>query len=104
MQHAVGHVTLLGWLWIWKGQLRCSWYQSQQTLRHSSQCKLLVRRMAPEGKALASATTPGPSLRLGALFPKLDAFDAFHAPNCLNALHRVDDATQHYAALIGNRD
>ena len=25
MQHAVGHVTLLGWPWIWKGQLRCSW-------------------------------------------------------------------------------
>jgi len=47
MQHAVGHVTLLGWLWIWKGQLRCSWYQSQQTLRHSSRCKLSVRRMAP---------------------------------------------------------
>ena len=70
MQHAVGHVTLLGWLWIWKGQLRCSWYQSQQTLRHSSRCKLLVRRMAPEGKALTSATTPGPSLRLGALFPQ----------------------------------
>ena len=70
MQHAVGHVTLLGWLWIWKGQLRCSWYQSQQTLRHSSGCKLLVRRRAPEGKALTSATTPGPSLRLGALFPQ----------------------------------
>ena len=69
MQHAVGHVTLLGWLWIWKGQLRCSWYQSQQTLRRrqrrqraarsSGNCQIQLRgqHQVPSSSLEASCVT-----------------------------------------------
>jgi hypothetical protein len=104
MQHAVGHMTLLRWPWVWKGHplLLVSKSANAEAL---FTLRAIGSAHGAEGKGPGIGHDTRALLALGAIYSlKLDALMlSMLRTNCL-ILHRVDDATQRYAALIGNRD